>query len=243
MSDIPQNIPDVRREGEKKKDPDVARMLSILEKEYGDLLGQIRVDIKKPEHHKMLTATGGYFWEPREEEPKPTLVVVEGDDQGDSQYADIKEKRKISATIVAEKLGLNFEELSPRVLKIFILAHEIGHASDFVNNYKDAQGWRGQIQKEMFDLPIPHIVIPRARGAFERAGGDIEKMIEELKEIDDFDEKVFRRNLTDQYGGDIKKMLDDQEVMYKKTGMESKADNFAVSFLKEHWEELGLDKK
>jgi hypothetical protein len=45
------------------------------------------------------------------------------------------ESRPVSCRLVCELLGIQKEELTPQLLRVFIFLHECGHAHDFVENF------------------------------------------------------------------------------------------------------------
>lgn len=201
------------------------RVLSLLGPEYKsawDIMlkehpALSRVEIKRAskKDDNVLLHTGGLFETPSEfsSMPEPKIIIV----PGDTHYEKLFETRQISIRTIAEKMGVAPESLSPKKLAMFIFAHEIGHANDYIENYlsdnpeQAAINWNNKSKAEMSTLPVPD--------------KNPVEVIEMIK------------------SGDIKDptILEQHEIAYRNLPKEKYADEFATDFITKHGHQLHLD--
>ncbi len=200
--------------------------------EYPEL-HQVDVKSGKPEAGKVLSHTGGYFADPSDFDSIPTIYIVPGDDE---HYEKLLTTRKKSVEIVAGLLGIEPEKVTVKILQSFIFAHELGHAYDFITNYKNnkdikippGQAWQDKSSVDSASLPIPNVNISKLNRMIE--DGTIEKII-----MDDstLREKYFFDGMVD-----IERLREDYDIRHRALSKEQYADRFAADVLKRHSEFL-----
>jgi hypothetical protein len=121
----------VKKAGSKLEQP--IQELLILLLEQHENLADIEITPVSP---KLEPNTGGVFDKYYMEDGTiiPTVFIVE---DKDGHMRKMMQNRKKSVLMVAEMLGIEPEEMSPEILKQFIVAHEFGHATDYVKNYQN----------------------------------------------------------------------------------------------------------
>jgi hypothetical protein len=142
---------------------------------------------------------------------------------------------------VAELLGIDFVDLSPELLRQFIVAHEMGHASDYVKNYENnpdlsgpavAEEWNLHYEANLLAMPVPGMdPVDLRQTAAEYA--DLQSFLNDYPEAV---ASVKQEKIT---------CLDDliraQEAAYRASPYEKYADDFATEFLKNNADELGFE--
>ena len=148
-------------------------------------------------------------------------------------------ERKTSVQQVARKLGISESQMTPRLLKIFIIAHETGHAYDyskFLSHYGSVEAankhWEEKRCSELNDLPIPGITPPSVIKMHHN--GSLAQYITE-------------NNLTSRLismgidPNNLTQIIERQQIGYKDTTAERDADEIAVQIMRKHSKTLGLD--
>lgn len=183
--------------------------------------------------------TGGFFHRVQIDKDTfvPTIYIVSEDQE---HLQRLKSVRESSARRVAELLGIDFSELTPSLLRNFIIAHEIGHASDYVKNYEKNPAYKDRVisdewdlhyQANLFTLPVPGFDPVDLRDEVSRYES-IEECLRERPEL---------KNVVSMYKiKKIEDLLSIQELAYRHSTYESYADNFATDFLKRNAKELGF---
>lgn len=181
--------------------------------------------------------TGGYFHRLKINENTfiPSIFIVEKDDE---HMKKILKTREPSARRVAELLGINFSDLTPDLLRQFIISHELGHASDYVKNYENnpkneggdaANEWNLHYEANLTNLPVPGFDPVDLRYEFQYFD-TLEQFIEAYPDTrTTFDSK---RVTT------LSELLRLQEQAYRESEYERYADNFATDFLKKNKDKL-----
>ena len=183
--------------------------------------------------------TGGYFHRVQIDEQTfvPTIFIVSANEE---HARRLKNTRQSSAKRVANMLGINFSQLSPNLLKQFIIAHELGHSSDYAKNYETnpnyqgsdaAEEWELHYEGNLLTMPVP--------------GFDPVDLREELSRFDNLEDFLKANpNLVKTINtGEIKTiqdLIDAQEIAYRTSVYESYADNFATTFLKKNAVKLNI---
>lgn len=184
--------------------------------------------------------TGGVFDIRKVDETTytPTIFIVENDAQ---HTAKILQDRKSSNEIVASLLGMEFEKLTPELLRLFIIAHELGHATDYIKNYESnpsyanvaeaSEEWDMHYEVNLSSLPVPHF--DPAQLTEKIAGySNIKEFVIDYPEAKSY---VQSEEITT-----LEQLLHDQEVAYRNSPYEKYADNFAAKFLKKNAQEIGI---
>lgn len=210
-------------------------MLKLTLEQHGHL-SHVEVVFISPEEEP---DTGGFFHRVRVDEQTfvPTIFIVSKDQE---HMRKLRNTRQSSAQRTADMLGIDFSKLTPNLLRQFIIAHEIGHASDYVKNYEtnpDYQGaeaaeeWGMHYSANLSTMPVP--------------GFDPVGLLEETAKF--YNLQAFlgaHPNIANTINtGEIKSLQDllrAQEVAYRSSVYESYADNFAANFLKKNAKELGI---
>lgn len=177
--------------------------------------------------------TGGFFHRIKIDEQTfiPSVSIVSFSAKHLQRLIEV---RKSSNQQVARLLGISISEMTPDLLRQFIIAHEFGHATDYVRNYETnpdyhgaeaAQEWNTHYDANLFTLPVPgydpvDLIEEIARFdnliTFYQAHPEVESTINGVK-IQNFQE-----------------LVEAQELAYRASAYESYADKFAVNFLKQN---------
>jgi len=216
-------------------DQSTADMLKLLLEKHG-YLSHVEVVFISPEEEPN---TGGFFHRVQVDEQTfvPTIFIVS---KNQEHMARLKDIRQSSATRTAVMLGIDFSQLSPNLLRQFIIAHELGHASDYVKNYEtnpDYQGsdaaeeWNLHYEANLLSMPVP--------------GFDPVDLREELSKFDNLEDFLKANpSLSKTIDiGEIKTkqdLINAQEIAYRTSTYESYADNFAADFLKNNAIKLNI---
>lgn len=149
--------------------------------------------------------------------------------------------RPTSAKAAAELLGIDEKKLSAELLSLFIIAHEFGHADDFIRNYLNdpnlsqteaLNAWDMHYDMNLLALPVQGLS-PAELHDLIKQGKTFEELLAYYPEIMDY-----------KYFGQIHN-LDDlvrfQETEYRQMPYESQADQFAANFLLNNAEKLGIE--
>ena len=143
----------INPEREKSKETDLSpglkKIFEIVERENNELKN---ITLRKFPAKDAYDA-GGYYnlEETKDGSVVPCIYISEGKPE---MFRDLLEARKTSVKLNAELLGINPEEITPELLQIFIVAHELGHIKDFVSNYQsdpELPGWSAA--EEMYFPP------------------------------------------------------------------------------------------
>lgn len=190
-------------------------------------LRQVEVRLGKPKSGETLSHTGGYFADPSGFDSAPTIYVVPGNEE---HYRKLLVSRKKSVEIVAGLLGLKAEEVTAEILQSFIFAHELGHAHDYIINFKNnndlelspSEAWKQKNRVEMASLPLPNVNPATLNNMIEN--GLIEQAVK--------DSDVLREKYVVDGVVDVARLVDDQNIAYRSLPKEQYADEFAVRALK-----------
>jgi hypothetical protein len=150
--------------------------------------------------------------------------------------------RKATIEANAELLGIKTEEMTPEILQLFIIAHELGHIKDYLVNYESNPDLTGEEAaaemkyhriSNLDSLPVPGIYPPYlARLLAESREVDVDTFLANFDGI----------NLTkDDKIKTIGDLMDLQEKQYRASPPERYADEFARDLLLNHAERLGIE--
>jgi len=148
--------------------------------------------------------------------------------------------RKESIKINASSLGIDSKEMTPELLQLFIVAHELGHIKDYMVNYEaDPDLSAEEAAQEMYfhrdsvlgHLPIPELSPTHLAGELQAETNlqDVIKQYPIIKKHPKFKELKT-----------IEDLLRLQEEEYRMSVPEKYADDFAVDLLKRHADEIDL---
>ncbi|MBI2636508.1 hypothetical protein HYW84_04260 [Candidatus Peregrinibacteria bacterium] len=153
-----------------------------------------------------------------------------------SVIEELMQHRPKSVQLVAERLGIPRESMTPLLLKTFIFLHEVGHTYDYITRFlrplREGQDplpktyatadWRTRFQDELAALPIPNMAPSQLRMF------SIFAPLPELARQQGAKEEVIRRAEQD-----AEAVLQEQEEAYKRGESEQRADDFATKILRE----------
>ena len=206
----------------------------ILEK--NDHLSHVEVVFISPEEEP---DTGGFFHRVKVDEQTfvPTIFVVS---ENQEHMNRLKDARKSSAARVASMLGIDFSKLSPALLRQFIVAHELGHASDYVKNYETNPDYKGADAAEEWDLHYEANLLTMPVPSFDPV--DLREELSRFDSLEDFLKVNPSLSKTINIS-EIKTkqdLINVQEIAYRTSAYESYADDFATDFLKNNAVELNI---
>lgn len=220
-------ISEVSSSPEFKTDDETLSLLELVVKQ-NPALAHVEVHFVNPEDEPN---TGGFFRRIQTDENTvtPAIFIVEKDR---THLNNLLRLRRSSAEIVAGLLGIEFRNLTPDTLRKFIICHELGHATDYVNNYESnpeltnnqaADEWDMHYQSVLMTLPVPGL-------------NPAQLKVESRKYVN---VASFLKTRLDMDGGkkqtnyaSIGELQHAQEVAYRESSYENYADNFAADFIK-----------
>jgi len=178
--------------------------------------------------------TLGFFRRPKKNGETSVIWVNLG-----VSFEKIMSERKTSVQQVARKLRISEDQMTPRLLKIFIIAHETGHAQDyskFLRTYGSVEEankhWVEKRDNESYALPIPCKGCSSVINMYH--DGSLAQYI--------IDNKLTNRLIS--MGIDpnnLTQVIERQQIDYKDTTAERDADEIAMQIMKKYSKELGLD--
>jgi hypothetical protein len=200
-------------------------------------LEQIEIRAGDRKKYKALEKTDGFFQEP-ENISSPPKVVMDMD-KDDQKYQKLIQDRKSSVEMCANMLGISPEDIvkNPRILKLFIFLHELGHGHDYLNQFQKkmlsdksfdpVEKWNERSEKELRSLPVPTFDPPMVIKYQE--DGKLEKYYQDNGE--------YYRSIGI---NSPEELIIFQDKAYRNLPKENYADNFAKDFLLKYWEKLNL---
>lgn len=219
-------------------DEQMNEVLALMLKQQ-PYLAHVEVSMVSPEKEPN---TGGYFhrvWI-NEETCKPSIFIVKKDLE---HLHNLLKTRKTSNNRVARLLGIKPEEMTPDLIRMFIIAHELGHAADYVKSYEQnpeyqggekdqaAEAWDEHYEANLLMMPV--------------RGYDPVDLREELKKyttldgfLDQFPE--VKRNIDLGAVKTLDDLIQAQEEAYRSSVYESYADDFAAKFLRRNAQALNI---
>ncbi len=218
-----------------KVNSEINKFFSLMYSQHPSL-SNIKVDYITPEDE---SETGGYFElvEVGGDVPVPTVFVMP--EQTD-HMRDLMRNRQSSAKMVAHMLGIPFEKMTPRLLGLFIMAHELGHATDYIRNYELNSDYKGIKAVEEWDM---HYAVNLL--SLPVSGLDPAELRQEMKNFGNLDEFLnkfpdTKKEIDLEKVKTLDDLLHEQEIAYRSMPYENYADNFAVNFLKRNAQELEI---
>ncbi len=182
---------------------------------------------------------GGYYEISEDPHGNPfvTICISEGESQA---LAPLLHLRRRAVEINAEMLGIAPEQMTPELFHAFIVAHELGHATDFLRNYQSdptVSGWEGSEEMAMHRREIL-----KTLPAGNVPPGDLAEILSGMHSLD---------AALSLYPGlkkhprfyeikTIEDLLAIQEEEYRASEPERYADAFAARLLKKHAKEIGF---
>ncbi|HBU07136.1 MAG TPA: hypothetical protein DEB09_03560 [Candidatus Magasanikbacteria bacterium] len=253
-------------------DPDFKKIEGLFFDEYPEILEHVIIDIGDPEVDTALKSHPVIFGpeDKRGYQPRISLSARMEDENDLWNWMRKERIEKVNrlSDILKQRLGDKFTELNPKILKIVMFLHELEHAKKYLEKYKGLSYEKAfkqnrlDYQRRYDSLPVPGVLGQAAKQYWQKSQGDntVDKVKDMIRKIKlnyfsdtghgkgmKFNEELFKANLY-QYGvfGDESKMdimLSDHQQKQEGFKNEKEADDFSVEFLKDHWEELGLDKE
>jgi hypothetical protein len=202
--------------------PDIKRVFEFFLEEY-PTLADLRLGFISGETE---IETGGYFKVETPDE-KTILPIIFLTSSGQKRIEKLFSSRRRSVEICAQLLGLEIEQITPELLNLFIIAHELGHAVDFWKNYLSSnvnpksayEEWRDHYDLNLDTLPVRGMS-PADLTARLSSEIDLDGLIQQHPEIG----RLNVRSAND--------VLALQEEAYRALPHERFADNLAADFLK-----------
>lgn len=200
-------------------------------------LEQIEIIAGNREKDETLEKTDGYFKKPAD--LQSSAQVIMDMEKNDEKYQELIRSRKSSVETNAKMLGISPEDIvnNPRILKLFIFLHELGHAHEYINQFQKKMmtdksfnpitQWDERSEKELMTLPVP---------------GSTPPFILEMQknnELPGYYEK-YREYYQNLGINSPEELIIAQDKAYRKLSRENYADNFARDFLLKYWEKLNL---
>lgn len=224
-------LPIQRPSQEKIKYPEADRetnkMLELMLKQF-PFLAHVKIQFVSPDDEPN---TGGFFHRIKIDEHTfvPSVSIVSFDLKHMQRLIEV---RKSSNQQVARLLGIDISDMTTDLLRQFIIAHEFGHATDYVRNYETnpdyygaeaAQEWNEHYDANLFTLPVP--------------GFDPVDLMEEIARFDNLAtffqaHPEVERIINGVEIKSLQELVEAQELAYRASAYESYADKFAVNFLK-----------
>ena len=213
----------------KELPPNVRKVLEIAFLEYPEFKN---INIKTFSPRDDFDAGGYYkFIEDKRGEPIAQICISEGDAKLLVPLLDI---RKSSVTMNAQMLGIDSSKMSPELLQIFIITHELGHIRDYQVNFAsdpDLEGWEAvdemAYQREAVLTMLPIRNINPTDLARELAGVEnLQEVLDRFPEIKEYPGFEDINSIDD--------VLFAQEREYRLSAPEIYADKFASNFIKKH---------
>jgi hypothetical protein len=231
LKDRIKTISDILKSNEYNLSPKVRELLAFAIKDYPQL-ANLGFETFEP---KDEFDAGGYydFKEDKNGEPVPVIFISEGDAQ---LLQPVMEIRKQSVDLNAQKLGITKKEMTPELMQLFIIAHEMGHVYDYKRNYKansDLKGWEA-VEEMQYDRENVLTMLPVE-------GINPTHLASQLNGMSNLNEvvKLFPK-IKNYFGFDKLKTVEDviaeQERMYRSSSPETYADDFATKLLKKHFD-------
>ncbi len=222
----------LKREGV-EIDKSTSDLLRIM-LEQNTFLSHVEIVFISPEEEPN---TGGFFHRVEVDEDTfvPTISIVS---EQAEHMQKLMETRRSSAERVADMLGIEFKDMTPNLLRQFIITHELGHAVDYVRNYETNPDYQGADAAEEWDLHYEANLLTMPVSGMDPT--DLRKEVSEFDNLSGFLE-VHPAVVKTINTGEIKTLqdlLDFQELAYRSSEYESYADNFATDFLKRNAREL-----
>lgn len=251
--------PELMGEIKEITDVDLLKAIDILKAEYGRQMKNTIINVGDPKVDRALAGTFSIFGPEEHMGLRPRVAISERLESLTAE--DVEQERKnraISFEIVDDALknAIGGKPLETRLYKLFFFLHDVGHAMDYWDNYKtnflvsykSAYEKRLKNQnKERESLPIPNVAIGFIRKKWSETK-NVEGFVSQLRGYYGkhypgftFDESAFRRNLKSY--GSMEELIDEHEKQEKRICSEQFADNFAIEFLKRHWQELSTQEK
>ncbi|MDD4996268.1 MAG: hypothetical protein PHW15_02230 [Patescibacteria group bacterium] len=204
-------------------------VLKLILEQY-DYLSHVEIVFISPEEEPN---TGGFFDRVRVDEQTfvPTIFIVSMDKK---HLCRLKDVRRSSSTRVAEIPGISFSRLSPNLLRQFIIAHELGHASDYIRNYETNPDYHGSDAAEKWDLHYESNLLTMPVPGFDPV--DLREELSKFDNLEDFIKanpnlvKIINTSKIETK----QDLINAQEAAYRASVYESYADNFAAAFLKKN---------
>lgn len=163
---------------------------------------------------------------------RPRIVSINiGND--DEFYKTSMTTRRESIRLMSKALGIRPEEMTVQLLKVFILAHEFGHADDLNRNYLKTMGVDSGSKaslkarrEQMQTLFVPGLSPGALSDLFQKQ--PLNKLIKKYPQLANMPpERAVQR----------------QDIEYRALPCERVADDFAAAFIRENWEKLGFKTK
>ena len=169
-----------------------------------------------------------------EREDGMPLPVIFLDTEDLSRFQRLIDKGLLAVKMNAEQLGLHVDEMTPELLRLFIVSHELGHIHDFVKNYlsdPDLDPW--EALDEMDDHRDASMRFLPGGGLTPR---DFADRIRDAKTIEEAVDRVPAIRNHPRFGeiDTVEGWIDLQDEEYRTSPPESYADHFAARLILRH---------
>ncbi|MBI4256713.1 hypothetical protein HY626_01495 [Candidatus Uhrbacteria bacterium] len=118
---------------------------------------------------------GGRFCLPESEEEGSRIHMAFGSER---DFENLKQTREQAVRLMAEQLGVAFDQIDGEQIRQFIFFHEIGHAYDFLTNFgmdmdfeSAASIWMANSEFQLGQLPYPSLSPAELREQIFDGGG------------------------------------------------------------------------
>lgn len=206
-------------------DGDAKRLLLLITKEH-PYLAEVEIVLVNP-----LTEpdTAGYFHQVRRGKNfVPTVHIVEKDE---AHLDQLMKTRRFSVQQVAALLGIKPSTITPNTLRLFIVAHEMGHAKDYIRNYATNPAYSPKEADEAWDLHYEsNLSVLPIEGL---DPSELHELVRKYEALDDLlsDYPSWLAILETLSITNLEDLIRAQEIAYRSSEYERYADEFATQTL------------
>lgn len=166
----------------------------------------------------------------------PIISIVENNKE---HMERVLRERRSSIELVARKLGIPFEKMTPELLRIFIISHELGHASDYIKNYQLNPNY-GSVEGAVEDWNVHYEATISSLPVSDLDPSQLKDRLNKYSSIKEFIADFPETRIDTQKITSLGQLLHEQEVAYRNSPYEKYADDFAANFLKNNARQIGL---
>lgn len=243
-----------RSETDKKPEPKARQLQELLDDPESKLPEKLRVlFVAALKDHPVLAAVRFETFKPTNEHdagglykteddgsgtPMPVIYISEGEAEA---LRPLMQSRRRAMEINARQLEIEPEQLTPELLHLFIIAHELGHSKDFLVNYLQNPELKPmEAAEEMWmhrrnvlgTLPVRGYDPSMLNHLLTQFMKDLPEAVQKWPEIKDHPRFAEMKTLDDLRGI--------QEEEYREAPPELYADKFAAELIKKNMEALGF---
>lgn len=217
--------------------PEKLRMLFAAALQDHPVLAAVRFETFKPSNEH---DAGGLYKtvDDGSGTPMPVIYISEGEAEA---LRPLMRSRRRAMEINARQLEIDPDQLTPELLQLFIIAHELGHAKDYLVNYlQNPELQPKEVAEEMWmhrrnvlgTLPVRGYDPSMLNHLLTRFVRDLADAVQKWPEIKDHPRYAEMKTLDDLSGI--------QEEEYREAPPELYADRFAAELVRKNFAALGF---